>query len=139
MNPIKKYLQDKFRIDYDKLSPVKQHAFKAFDTFNSFAQSEIKSRIMQETFDFVKAWIGKKLLEKPENEIKEKMFLVYRDMSPIFQDVEISIEAQASEALGSVKIPRIGELGKKIDLIDIGNRTQAIKIMKELMNKNARM
>ena len=136
MNPIKKYLADKFRIDYDKLTPVKQHAFKAFDTFNSIAQSEIKSRLMQETFDLCKSWIGKKLLEKPEQEIKEKMFLVYKDMSPLFKDVEISIEAQASEALGSVKIPRIGELGKKIDLVDIGNRTQAIKLMKELM-KNA--
>ena len=136
MNPLKRYLADKFRIDYHKLTPVKQHAFKAFDTFNSIAQSEIKSRLMQETFDLCKGWIGKKLLEKPEQEIKEKMFLVYKDMSPLFKDVEISIEAQASEALGSVKIPRIGELCKKIDLVDIGNRTQAIKLMKELM-KNA--
>lgn len=137
INPIKEFLKKKFSIDYEKLSPVKQHAFKAFETFNSIAQSEIQSKLMQDAFDFVKGWVAKKLLQKPEQEIKEKMFLVYKDMSPLFQDIEISIEAQASEAIGSIKIPRIGELGKKINLIDIGNKTQAIKLMKELMNKNA--
>ena len=133
MNPLKDFLKRKFSIDYEKLSPVKQHAFKAFETFNSIAQSEIQNSLIQSTFDFIKEWIASKMLKKPDNELKTMMLKVYKDMSPLFTDVSLAIEVQASEALGSVKIPRVGELARKIQIVQVDKNKEALKILKELM------
>ena len=131
MNPLKIWIKQKFGINYDSLTPVKQHAFKAFESFNNIAQVEIKNRVMTEAFDFVKSWVARKMLEKPDKELKEKMFLVYQDMMPLFKDVEISAEIQIAEALGSVKVPRVGELAKKIDIVSIDEK-RATQLLKEL-------
>lgn len=133
MNPLKEFLKRKFSVNFEALSPVKQHAFKAFETFNSIAQSEIQNKLIQTTFDMVKEWVASKMLKKPDNELKNMMLKVYQDMSPLFVDVSIAIEAQASEALGSVKIPRVGELARKMQIVEPKfNEVEAMKIMKEL-------
>lgn len=131
MNLLKIWMKQKFGINYDSLTPVKQHAFKAFESFNNIAQVEIKNRVMSEAFEFVKSWVARKMLEKPDDELKEKMLIVYKDMHPLFTDVGISAEVQASEALGSVKVPRIGELGKKLDIVTI-DEEKATQLLKEL-------
>lgn len=132
MNPLKSFIVSKFGLDYDKLSPVKKHAFNAFEAFNGLAQSEIQSPMIQKVFDYVKTWIARKMLEKPDKELKQKMLLVYKEMQPLFEDVGVSIEAQASEALGSIKIPRVGELGKKLELVSIDEK-KATLLLKELL------
>lgn len=97
------------------------------------AQSEIQNSLIQTTFDFIKEWIASKMLKKPDMELKTMMLKVYKDMSPLFSDVSLAIEVQASEALGSVKIPRVGELAKKIQIVEVDKNKEALKILKELM------
>lgn len=136
MNPFKQWFKNKFRINFDSLTPVKQHCFQAFNAFNDIAEPEIKSNIMRQAFEFVKDWIASKMLEKPDNELKNKMWEVYKKMAPLFKDVEISAEIQASEALGSIKVPRLGELAKKTQLTDsVKSKREALAIMRELIDR----
>jgi len=133
MNRLSKYFYDKFRIDFNSLSVTKQYALRAFVAFNKIAEPEIQSNIMKTAHELVTNWVGSKIIKKPDSELKPKILEVLIEMGPLLNDAQFAAEVRASEKLGSVPVPRIGEMIKKLDLIEIKDERKAIEILKVLM------
>jgi hypothetical protein len=132
MNPLKSWISKKFGINYDSLTPVKKHVFDSFEAFNEMAEEEINSTWARQAYDYIRVFITQRLIRKPDQELREKMQRVYVKMSPLFENVGMSIEIKASESLGSIKIPRVGELGKVLDLTPAFDEVRATMLLKEL-------
>ena len=101
------------------LSEEKKFAIEVLDIFDELARPEIKNRAFRI------------ILKKPDNEILEKLLIIHKKLNSRFQDVNNSIEINKAEAIGSIKIPPVGELYKIKNLTKI-NKEQANKLMQEL-------
>jgi len=133
MNPLRKYFFDKFRIDFETLSLTKKYSLRAFIAFNKIAEPEIQSNIMRTAYDLVTQWVASKLIRKPDEELRPKIMEVLKELGPLIKDAELGAEIKAMEMLGSVHIPRVGQLAKKMQLVDVNNEEKAIEILKSLM------
>lgn len=113
------------------LSSEKQFALEVLDVFDELARPEIKNRVFAKIWDYVKQYTFRVILKKPDNEIIEKLLIIHKKLNTRFQNVNDSIEINKAEAMGSVKIPPVGELYKIKNLTKI-NKEQANKLMQEL-------
>jgi len=115
------------------LSQIQEFAFKVLDCFDELAKPELNNRIIAKIWNYLKGYVAKIILTKPDEEIKLSLLKIYQALGPLFKDTEISIQAQIGEELGSIKIPRVGEFGKTVDLVKIhANKAEALKIIEEL-------
>jgi len=113
------------------LSSEKQFALEVLDIFDELARPEIKNRVFAKIWNYVKSYTFGIILKKPDHEIIEKLLIVHKKLNTRFQDVNNSIEINKAEAMGSVKIPPVGELYKIKNLTKI-NKEQASQLMQEL-------
>ncbi len=113
------------------LSEEKQFALEVLDVFDELARPEIKNRVFARIWDYVKNYTFRVILKKPDSEIIEKLLIIHNKLNTRFQNVNDSIEINKAEAMGSVKIPPVGELYKIKNLTKI-NKEQANKLMQEL-------
>ena len=113
------------------LSDEKRFALEVLDIFDDLAKPEIKNRVFGKIWEFMKNYTFKIILKKPDNEITEKLLIIHKKLNSRFQDVNNSVEINKAEELGSVKIPKVGELYKIKKLTQI-NKNQAEELMKEL-------
>ena len=113
------------------LSEEKKFAIEVLDIFDELARPEIKNRVFAKIWDYVKSYTFRIILKKPDNEILEKLLIIHKKLNSRFQNVNDSIEINKAEAMGSIKIPPVGELFKIKNLTKI-NKQQADKLMQEL-------
>jgi len=113
------------------LSEEKKFALEVLDVFDELARPEIKNKIFAKIWNYVKNYTFGVIIKKPDNEIIEKLLIIHKKLNSRFQDVNNSIEINKAEALGSIKIPNVGHLGKIKSLTKI-NKEQAVQLMKEL-------
>ena len=113
------------------LSEEKKFAVEVLDIFDELAKPEIKNRVFAKIWEYVKGYTYRIILKKPDHEITEKLLIIHRKLNTRFQNVNDSIEINKAEAMGSVKIPPVGELYKIKNLTKI-NKEQADKLMQEL-------
>lgn len=113
------------------LSNEKKFALEVFDIFTTLAEPEIKSSIVQKFWNYFKGYAQKKILNKPDNEIIEGLLVIHRKLNTRFKDLDNSISMNISEQLGSVPIPKVGELAKVKSLTKI-NKEQAAQLAKEI-------
>ena len=113
------------------LSEEKKFAVEVLDIFDDLAKPEIKNRVFAKIWEYVKNYTYRIILKKPDHEITEKLLIIHRKLNSRFQDVNNSIEINKAEAMGSIKIPPVGEL-YKIKNLTKTNKEQANKLMREL-------
>ena len=113
------------------LSEEKKFAIEVLDIFDDLARPEIKNRVFARIWDYVKSYTFRVILKKPDNEIIEKLLIIHKKLNSRFQNVNDSIEINKAEAMGSIKIPPVGELFKIKNLTKI-NKEQANKLLQEL-------
>jgi len=110
---------------------TKQFALEVLDVIDELIKPEIKSSIISKFWSFFTGHAKKKILQKPDNEIIEKLLIIQKKLNSRFQDLHNSVEINEAEKLGAVKIPNVGELGKIKKLTQI-NVEQAQKLAKEI-------
>lgn len=113
------------------LSSEKQFAIEVLDIFDELARPEIKNRIFAKIWNYVKQYTFRIILKKPDHEITEKLLIIHKKLNSRFQNVNDSIEINKAEAMGSIKIPPVGELYRIKNLTKI-NKEQAKQLMHEL-------
>jgi hypothetical protein len=133
MTQLRQYFYNKFKIDFESLSLTKQYTLRAFKSFTNIAEPEIQSSIMKTAYDFVTQWVGSKIIKKPDSELKPMIYDVLKELGPLIKDVELAAEIKAMEVLGAVPVPRVGQIVKKLELVDVNNEAKAIEILKSLM------
>ena len=94
------------------LTETKQFALKTLACFDDLAKPEIKNRVMLKIWDYIKNYTFKTILKKPDDELKTKLYEVYKVLGPMFKDTEMSAQIKMGESMGSPKIPDVGELAK---------------------------
>ena len=109
------------------LSEEKQFAIEVLDVFDELARPEIKNRVFAKIWNYVKQYTFRVIIKKPDNEIIEKLLIIHKKLNSRFQDVNNSIEINKAEALGSIKIPPVGEL-YKIKHLTKTNKEQVKKL-----------
>jgi len=113
-------------------SEVKQFGLEVFDIFTQLAEPEIKSSIVQKFWNYFKGKAQKKILNKPDNEILEKLLIIHKKLNGRFKDLDASVEINVMEKLNpGVKIPNVGELARIKNLTKI-NKEQAAQLAKEI-------
>ena len=110
---------------------IKDFAFRVLDCFDELAKPELKNIVMIKIWNYLKTYSRKIILKKPDQELQEKLFKIYEILFPLFKDTEISVSINAGEALGSPKIPDVGELAKTKKLTRINER-EALKLIEDL-------
>jgi len=110
---------------------VKTFALEVLDVIDELIKPEIKSSIISKFWHFFTGHAKKKILQKPDNEIIEKLMIIQKKLNSRFSDLNNSVEINEAEKLGSVKIPNVGELGRIKQLTKI-NLSQAEQLAKEL-------
>jgi len=111
----------------NQISKVKEFALKTLNCFDELAQPEIKNRVVLKMWEFLRGYTFKKILRKPDNEIKQQLFKIHQTLGEMFKDIDMSLEINAAEKLGSVKIPDVGKLAEVKNLT-----TNAEDILREL-------
>jgi len=112
-----------------EISDTKQFALETLELFNELAQPEIKNAIMAKVWGFLKDRTFKIILRKPDEEIKEKLIKIQKQLNKKFNDLDMSVEINESEKnLNSVPIPDVGELAKIKNITKISNE----KLLSEL-------
>ena len=89
---------------------------------------------MRKVWDYVKSYTNKIVLNKDDSELESKLYKVYEKLHPKFQDVDLGVQMQIGEKLGSPKIPNVGDLAKKRKLVKIDD-AEANQIIKRLKIK----
>ena len=105
---------------------------EVLEVFDELAKPELKNRIMIKIWQIVKDRTFNIILRKPEEEINDKLLIIHQKLSQRFKDLDNSIEINAAEQMGSVKIPDVGELSRVKKLTSIPSAKQAEEILKEL-------
>lgn len=96
----------------NQVSEVKQFALRTLECFDDLAKPELKNRVMLKIWEYLRNYTFRIILRKPDNELKLKLKSIHETLGPLFSDVDISQELRKGEALGSPKIPNVGELAK---------------------------
>lgn len=115
----------------NQLSKPKEFALKVLDGFDSLAKPEIKNVIFQKIWDYVSNYSKNIILKKPDEELQIKLFSIYKVFKEHFDNVEMAVEIKKGEALGSPKIPNLGDIAKVRELTNMDNQ-KALKIIEEL-------
>lgn len=110
---------------------VKTFALEVLDVIDELIKPEIKSSLISKFWSFFTGHAKKKILQKPDNEIIEKLLIIQKKLNSRFQDLNTSVEINEAEKLGAVKIPMVGELAK-VKKLTITNIEQAKLLEKEL-------
>jgi len=110
---------------------IKQFALEVLDVIDELIRPEIKSSIISKFWSFFTGHAKKKILQKPDNEIIEKLLVIQRKLNSRFQDLSNSVEINKAEEMGAIKIPMVGALAK-VKKLTIVNIEQAKQLEKEL-------
>jgi len=113
------------------LSDTKQFGLEVLDLIDDLIKPEIKYSFVEKFWHFFTGYAKKKIMNKPDNEILELLFKIQKKLNSKFQDLHNSIEINAAEKLGAVKIPNVGELARVKRLTQV-NLEQAQKLAKEI-------
>jgi hypothetical protein len=113
---------------------VKEYAHEALDCFDRMAMPEIKNRVMSSIWGFLRKYIKKTIDKKPDAELHEKLFEIYKTLNPLFESLQTSAEIQKAEALGSPKVPRVGDLARDADLIKM-DKKKAAELLEEFLRQ----
>ena len=119
------------KIQANQLSKPKEFALKVLDGFDALAKPEIKNQIIEKLWQYVSSYSKKVILRKPDEEIQIKLFSIYKVFKEHFDNVEMAVEIKKGEALGSPKIPNLGDIAKIRAITDMDNQ-KALKIIEEL-------
>ncbi len=93
-------------------SDTKQFAFEVLDVIDDLVKPEIKYSFIEKFWHFFTGYAKKKILNKPDNEIIEKLLIIQRKLNSKFSDLEKSVEINLAQKLGSPQIPKVGDLEK---------------------------
>jgi len=110
---------------------IKQFALEVLDVIDELIRPEIKSSIVSRFWKFFTGHAKNKILQKPDNEIIEKLLIIQTKLNSRFQDLNNSVEINEAEKLGAIPIPMVGKLAKVKKLTTI-NIQQAKQLEKEL-------
>ena len=110
---------------------TKQFALEVLDVIDELIRPEIKSSLISKFWSFFTGHAKKKILQKPDNEIIEKLLIIKKKLNSRFMDLHNSVEINQAEKLGAVKIPMVGELARIKNLTKT-NSEQALKLAKEI-------
>jgi len=110
---------------------IKQFALEVLDVIDELIRPEIKSSIISKFWNFFTSHAKKKILNKPDNEIIEKLLIIRTKLNSRFQALDNSVEINEAEKIGAVKIPKVGEL-YRIKNLTKTNLEQAEQLQKEL-------
>jgi len=113
------------------LNDTKQFALEVLDVIDELIKPEIKSSLISKFWSFFTGHAKKKILQKPDEEIIRKLLIIQKKLNSRFQDLSNSVEINAAEKLGAVKIPMVGELAKVKRLTQV-SLEQAQKLAKEI-------
>ena len=113
------------------LSKPKEFALKVLDGFDKLARPEIKNIVFEKIWNYVSNYSKKVILNKPDEELQIKLFSIYKVFKEHFDNVEMAIEIKKGEALGSPKIPNLGDIAKIRAITNMDNQ-KALKIIEEL-------
>jgi len=105
---------------------IKQFAFEVLDVIDELIKPEIKSSIISKFWGFFTGHAKKKILQKPDNEIIEKLMIIQKKLNSRFQDLDSSIEINEAEKLGAVKIPMVGNLARIKNLTQIKKEAEIL-------------
>jgi len=112
-------------------SDAKQFGLEVLDLIDELVKPDIKYSFIEKFWHFFTGYAKKKILNKPDNEIIEKLLLIQKKLNSKFTKLDMSVEINAAEKLGAVKIPKVGELSK-IKNLTITSKEQARQLEKEL-------
>lgn len=92
---------------------TKQFALEVLDVIDELIKPEIKSSVIAKFWGFFTGHAKKKILNKPDKEIIEKLLVIRNKLNSRFQDLDSSVEINEMEKLNpGVKIANVGELGR---------------------------
>ena len=112
------------------VSEIKKFSLEVLDCFNELAIPEL-TPITSKIWGFLYKRTQGIILKKPDEELNQKLLKIYKILHPRFKDIDISIQINAAEQLGSVPIPNVGELAQKKKLVVISEK-EAFKIIEDL-------
>ena len=112
------------------LSEIKQFSLEVLNCFDELAQPELTS-VTKKIWGFLYRRVQGIIIRKPDEELQQKLLKIYVILGKKFKDTEISLEINASEKLGSVPIPKIGELARQAKLTKVNER-EALKLLEDL-------
>lgn len=122
------------------LSEEKQFALEVLDIFDELAKPEITNRLIKQIwygmeilhFPGVYKWMQGLIIKKSDEELNQKMIIIYKKLNTRFKNLEKSVEINVMEKLNpGVKIPPVGELAKVKNLTKISEQ-QAKELAKEI-------
>jgi len=93
-------------------SDAKQFGLEVLDLIDELVKPDIKYSFIEKFWHFFTGYAKKKILNKPDNEIIEKLLLIQKKLNSKFMKLDMSVQINAAEKLGAVKIPNVGELAK---------------------------
>jgi len=94
------------------LSDAKQFGLEVLDLIDELVKPDIKYGFIERFWHFFTDYAKKKILNKPDSEIIEKLLLIQKKLNSKFMKLDMSVQINAAEKLGAVKIPSVGELAK---------------------------
>ena len=112
-------------------SDAKQFGLEVLDLIDELVKPDIKYSFIEKFWHFFTGYAKKKILNKPDNEIIEKLLIIQKKLNSKFSKLDMSVEINKAEKLGAVKIPNVGELAQ-IKNLTITNKEQAKQLEKEL-------
>ena len=75
---------------------VKEYAHEALDCFDRMAMPEIKNRVMSSIWGFLRKYIKKTIDKKPDAELHEKLFEIYKTLNPLFESLQTTVQQKIS-------------------------------------------
>ncbi len=116
----------------EKLSDEKKFALEVLSVIDDLIKPEIKNSWFDKLWRVVPIYISRILKKKPDNEINDKLLILYKKLHSKFNQLDISVGVQVGEKLGSPKITRIGGFEKVDSLIKVKNQKMAEELLEEL-------
>jgi chromatin remodeling complex protein RSC6 len=112
-------------------SKVKEFSLKVLEGFDELARPEIQNQVIAKLWDYIKNYARKVVMKKPDAELQIKLFKIHKTFKEHFDNVDMAIEIKKGEALGSPKIPNLGDMANIRKLTDMENK-KALKLIEEL-------
>ena len=92
------------------LSDAKQFGIEVLDLIDELVKPEIKYSFIERFWHFFTGYAKKKILNKPDNEIIEKLLLIQKKLNSKFSDLDKSVQINEAQKMGSPPIPKVGDL-----------------------------
>ena len=119
------------KIQTNQLSKPKEFALKVLKGFDELARPEIQNSLIDKLWNYIRDYAKGKILKKPDEELQIKLFKIHKTFKDYFDDIDMAIEIKKGEALGSPKIPNLGDIAEIRKLTAMDNQ-KALKIIEEL-------